>query len=135
MISLDGKVFTWRERKNKENRRKHGLSLEEAAPIFLDPFLVILYDDDRSVPELKRLPPLSKKRIAQIKAFKNTDFSDNPEWSAEDWKKARPAYTKIPKTDIHTKIDNDVLDWLKSDGKGYQARLNAALRFAMNSGF
>jgi uncharacterized protein (DUF4415 family) len=85
--------------------------------------------------ELKRLPPLPKKRIAQIKAFKNTDFSDNPEWSAEDWKKARPAYTKIPKTAIHTKIDNDVLAWLKSNGKGYQTRLNAALRFAMNSGF
>jgi len=85
--------------------------------------------------ELKKLPPLSKKRIAQIKAFKNNDFSDNPEWSAEDWKKARPAYTKIPKADIHTKIDNDILDWLKSDGKGYQARLNAALRFAMNNGF
>jgi uncharacterized protein (DUF4415 family) len=51
------------------------------------------------------------------------------------WKKARPAYTKIPKTDIHTKIDTDILTWLKCEGKGYQARLNAALRFAMNNGF
>jgi uncharacterized protein (DUF4415 family) len=85
--------------------------------------------------ELKDLPPLSPKRIAEIKAFPNGDFSDNPEWSAEDWKKARPAYAKIPKADIHTRIDVDLLDWLKSDGKGYQARLNAALRFAMNNGF
>jgi uncharacterized protein (DUF4415 family) len=50
-------------------------------------------------------------------------------------KKARPAYIKIPKTDIHTKIDTDILTWLKCEGKGYQARLNAALRFAMNNGF
>jgi uncharacterized protein (DUF4415 family) len=85
--------------------------------------------------ELKDLPPLSQKRIAEIKAFPGRDFSDNPEWSAEDWKKARPAYAKIPKADIHTRIDVDLLDWLKSDGKGYQARLNAALRFAMNNGF
>ncbi|GHT99378.1 hypothetical protein FACS1894142_6900 [Spirochaetia bacterium] len=45
------------------------------------------------------------------------------------------SYIKIPKADIHTKIDYDILDWLKSDGKGYQARLNAALRFAMNRTF
>ena len=85
--------------------------------------------------ELNKVPPLSKKRLAEIRAFSDTDFSDNPEWTKEDWKKARPAYIKIPKTDIHTKIDNDILNWLKSDGRGYQARLNAALRFAMHNGF
>ncbi|MDR0586383.1 MAG: BrnA antitoxin family protein [Treponema sp.] len=36
---------------------------------------------------------------------------------------------------MHTKIDADILEWLKTDGKGYQSRLNAALRFAMNNGF
>ena len=85
--------------------------------------------------ELNKQPPLSKKRLAEIKAFKNKDSSDNPEWTSEDWKKARPAYTKTQKTNIHTKIDTDILNWLKSEGKGYQARLNAALRFAMHNGF
>jgi len=85
--------------------------------------------------ELKTIPQLSKKRIAEIKAFKDKDLSDNPEWDKEDWKEARPAYPKIPKTDIHTKIDTDILTWLKCEGKSYQARLNAALRFAMNNGF
>ena len=85
--------------------------------------------------ELNNVPPLSKKRLAEIRAFKSKDFSDNPEWTTEDWKKARPAYTKTPKKAIHTKIDTDILNWLKSEGKGYQARLNAALRFAMQNGF
>ena len=85
--------------------------------------------------DLSKKPQLSKKRMAEIKAFKSRDFSDNPEWTAEDWKKARPAYIKTPKTNIHTKIDTDILNWLKSEGKGYKARLNAALRFAMHSGF
>ena len=85
--------------------------------------------------ELKKLPPLSKKRLAEIRTFEDKDFSDNPEWTEEDWKKARPAFTKVPKTEIHTKIDTDILKWLKSEGKGYQARLNAALRFAMRNGF
>ena len=85
--------------------------------------------------ELNSISPLSKKRLAEIQAFQNNDFSDNPEWSEEDWKKAYPAYSKIPKAEIHTKIDQDILAWLKSEGKGYQARLNAALRFAMRNGF
>ena len=85
--------------------------------------------------ELNKVPPLSKKRLSEIKAFKNKDYFDNPEWATEDWKKARPAYTKIPKTSIHTKIDTDILNWLKKEGKGYQTRLNAALRFAMHNGF
>ena len=85
--------------------------------------------------ELKSIPPLSKERLAEIQAFQNDDFSDNPEWSEEDWEKARPAYSKIPKVEIHAKVDQDILVWLKSEGKGYQARLNAALRFAMRNGF
>lgn len=41
---------------------------------------------------------------------------------------------KMPKTDIHTKIDNDTLAWLKQAGKGYQARLNNVLRWARLNG-
>jgi len=37
---------------------------------------------------------------------------------------------RIPKTDIHTKIDNDNLEWLKKAGKGYQSRLNNVIRWA-----
>jgi uncharacterized protein (DUF4415 family) len=37
---------------------------------------------------------------------------------------------KMPKTDVHTKIDNDNLEWLKQEGKGYQARLNNVIRWA-----
>ena len=81
------------------------------------------------------MPPILKKRLEEIKAFNNNDFSDNPEWTDEDWKKARPVHLRTPKTEIHTKIDTDILYWLKSEGKGYQARLNAALRFAMRNGF
>jgi len=85
--------------------------------------------------ELNKLPPISKKRQAEIRAFKKKDFSDNPEWTDENWKKVRPAHIKVPKTNIHTKIDTDILQWPKKEGKGYQARLNAALRFAMHNGF
>jgi uncharacterized protein (DUF4415 family) len=33
-----------------------------------------------------------------------------------------------PKTDLHMRIDRDVLDYFRSQGKGYQTRINAVLR-------
>ena len=85
--------------------------------------------------DIKHRPPLTPERIAEIKAFENTDFSDCPEMTDEDWKRARPAYTKIPQVDVHVRLDADVLGWLKGSGKGCQTRINAALRYAMQNGF
>jgi len=36
--------FTWDESKNSINRRKHGVSFEEAIHVFRDPLHVTLYD-------------------------------------------------------------------------------------------
>jgi uncharacterized protein (DUF4415 family) len=35
------------------------------------------------------------------------------------------------KQQITARVDADVLDWLRSEGKGYQGRLNAILRREM----
>ena len=35
---------------------------------------------------------------------------------------------KKNKTEIHMRIDTDVLDWFKSQGQGYQTKINAVLR-------
>ena len=46
-----GLVFTWTEDKAAQNVRKHAVTFEEAATVFLDP-LARLYDDpDHSVAE------------------------------------------------------------------------------------
>jgi uncharacterized protein len=36
--------FTWDERKNRVNQRKHGISFETAIPVFDDPFHVSRQD-------------------------------------------------------------------------------------------
>jgi uncharacterized protein (DUF4415 family) len=36
-----------------------------------------------------------------------------------------------PKQAITIRVDKDVLDWFKSQGKGYQTRMNAVLRMYM----
>jgi uncharacterized protein (DUF4415 family) len=82
---------------------------------------------------------ITEKRLAEIKAFKNTDFSDCPELTEEQIAQLRPShyrnmanYKPIKKT-VSARIDADVLEWLKSPGTGYQTRMNAILRNAMET--
>ena len=79
-----------------------------------------------------------KARIAaEIKAFKNTDFSDAPELTDEQLAQLKPShlrnmanYKPIKKT-VNVRLDADVVEWLQSAGKGYQTRMNTILREAM----
>jgi len=55
---------------------------------------------------------------------------DNP--PRHDWasaKRGMPALLEQPgKTSVHAKFDADIVNWFKSQGRGYQTRMNAALR-------
>jgi uncharacterized protein (DUF4415 family) len=80
---------------------------------------------------------VTNKRLAEIKAFKNTDFSDTPELTDEQLKRLKPShysamtnYKPIKKT-VNVRLDADVIEWLKSGGAGYQTRMNAILRREM----
>jgi len=37
-------IFEWDEKKAKQNIKKHGISFEEAATVFGDPFSITIYD-------------------------------------------------------------------------------------------
>ena len=39
-------IFEWDENKNKQNKRKHGISFEEAIRVFADPNLKIVLDPE-----------------------------------------------------------------------------------------
>lgn len=60
------------------------------------------------------------------------DFSDIPELDESFWKNAvqNPFY-KPTKQVTTVRIDADVMQWLKAQGKGYQTRMNKILRDAM----
>ena len=76
------------------------------------------------------------------------EVSDNPEWTEEDFKLARPFRevfgdvkieilgsrgrppVKNPKRQITLRLDADIVEKYKSSGKGWQSRLNADLRKA-----
>jgi uncharacterized protein (DUF4415 family) len=60
------------------------------------------------------------------------DYSDIPE--VLDWSKAVVGKFYRPvKESLTIRLDADVLAWLKSQGSGYQTRINSLLRKAMDS--
>lgn len=76
-----------------------------------------------------------KVRLAKLAELPDSeiDTSDIGEWSDEDFSRAVPFHDiyKPKKQQITTRIDADVLLWLKSHGKGYQTFLNDLLRKEM----
>ncbi len=58
------------------------------------------------------------------------DLSDIPE--IRDWSGAvRGKFYRPIKKPVTVRLDADVLAWLKSQGQGYQTRINSLLRSAM----
>ena len=47
-------MFTWTDKKNQINRRKHGLFLSEITNVFDDPYLIEFYDKIHSTVEEER---------------------------------------------------------------------------------
>jgi uncharacterized protein (DUF4415 family) len=86
---------------------------------------------------LQTLPALTKARRTKLKALASRpdseiDTTDIPEMTEEQWKKAKRGHFYRPrKQQITARVDADVLDWLKAQGKGYQSRINAILRREM----
>ena len=58
---------------------------------------------------------------------KDIDYSDIPEFDEEFLRSVEMKITPEKKP-ISLRVDADVLDWMKSQGKGYQSRINAILR-------
>ncbi len=48
---MAGIRFTWDEKKNRSNQRKHGVSLEEARTAFFDENAKVYFDPDHSADE------------------------------------------------------------------------------------
>jgi uncharacterized protein (DUF4415 family) len=87
--------------------------------------------------DLANLPSLTKRQKADLanlsaRPDSEIDFSDIPPLTENFWRNAvRGKYYKPTKTSTTVRIDSDVLAWLRTQGKGYQSRINAILRRKM----
>jgi uncharacterized protein (DUF4415 family) len=81
---------------------------------------------------MRKLTKIQKEDVKALRAMRDEDidFSDAPlvlDWSnAEIGKFRRPS-----KKPVTMRLDSDVIDWLKSQGRGYQTKANWLLRNAM----
>jgi uncharacterized DUF497 family protein len=71
-------MFNWDERKAQSNRRKHGVSFEEAATAFLDPDGLDGEDSEHSGIETRRLR-LAKSSLGNLLLIAYTIRSRNDE--------------------------------------------------------
>lgn len=77
----------------------------------------------------------NKKRNGEIAALRKMkdaeiDTSDIPEIT--NWRSAEVGrFFRPRKQQVTIRIGADILDWLKSKGKGYQTRINRLLRAAL----
>lgn len=83
------------------------------------------------------LPPLTKEQEANLKRLASLpddeiNYDDIPALSkAQLVEMQRGRFYRPVKKQITARVDADVLAWLKSQGKGYQSRMNEILRDAM----
>jgi uncharacterized protein (DUF4415 family) len=80
------------------------------------------------------LTDAQREHLAALAALpdETIDISNISELSDEAWAAgARGRFYRPVKQQITARVDADVLDWLKSQGRGYQGRLNAILRREM----
>ena len=77
----------------------------------------------------KDLEKLSQTDWSRLEAMQDEDidFSDIPELSEAFFKNAVLRLPR-PKAKVCIRIDQDILEWFKSQGKGYQTKINAVLR-------
>lgn len=67
-----GYEFEWNPRKSASNRRKHGVTFEEAATAFADPRSLNQFDPDHSIDE-DRFLLMGKSRLERILVVSYTD--------------------------------------------------------------
>jgi uncharacterized protein (DUF4415 family) len=60
------------------------------------------------------------------------DLTDNAELDTSFFENATLRLPE-PKKSVNIRIDNDVIEWYKHQGPGYQTRMNAVLRMYMKT--
>jgi uncharacterized protein (DUF4415 family) len=82
---------------------------------------------------VKRLKISKETKLAYEKRDRRLDGDpDAPQLPPDYWSKAVIGkYYRPLKTQISLRIDNEVLDWLKSKGEGHLSRINKILRERM----
>ena len=72
---------------------------------------------------------IGRKRLNEINLIKekDIDYSDIPELDKKFWDNAERVYPRGKKA-ISIRLDQDIIDFFKHEGRGYQSKINSVLR-------
>jgi len=72
---------------------------------------------------------INKKRLQEIDNIKDEDidYSDIPELDDNFWNNVKLVQPTKKKA-ISIRLDQDIIDFFKSEGRGYQSKINNVLR-------
>jgi uncharacterized protein (DUF4415 family) len=77
---------------------------------------------------------IARHSLSQVKAMRDRgedqtspDAPEAESLGADFWKNAR-VVMPAGKTSVHLRLDSDVVEWFKANGKGHLTRMNAVLR-------
>jgi uncharacterized protein (DUF4415 family) len=84
-----------------------------------------------SAKSMKTNSKIDWNRIESLKDM-DIDTSDVPKLDASMFSNAKIRLPKH-KVSVTLRLDDDVLEWYKSLGRGYQTKINAILRFYMET--
>jgi uncharacterized protein (DUF4415 family) len=83
---------------------------------------------------MKEKSTIVRHSLSEIKALRKRGLDKTspnaPEaesLGADFWKSARVVMPR-GKTSVHLRLDTDIVDWFKGNGKGHLTRMNAVLR-------
>jgi len=83
---------------------------------------------------MQKIPADRAREVRALRRMKDSDIDTTDIPPISDWSKAAVGRFYRPiKKPLTIRLDADVLAWLKGQGKGYQTRINALLRTAMES--
>ena len=81
----------------------------------------------------------SRTDLRKLRRLKDADIirdGDAPEWTPEMFARAvaRKGLKPVPKKRLLSlRVDADVVEWFRAQGRGYQSRMNALLRAYMDA--
>jgi len=70
--------FDWNSRKAESNIKKHGISFDRAATVFLDPNAISLFDESHSILDEERWTTLGMDRTGTLLVINHTFHDESP---------------------------------------------------------
>jgi uncharacterized protein (DUF4415 family) len=86
------------------------------------------YRPAESQTDWARLDAMTEEEVERLAAEDMAELGIDP-----DWMDRAQVVSPRPKERVTVRLDPDILEWLKAQGKGYQTRINSILRAYVES--